>query len=51
MGKKGEGVVLREPLSKYSYGRSNSMKKYKQFQDTEVRVIKNMYPHGLECQQ
>ena len=27
------------------------MKRYKEFQDTEVRVIKNMFPHGLECQQ
>ena len=49
--KKGEGLVLREPESLYEYGRSKSMRKYKEYQDTEVKVIKNMYPHGLECQQ
>ena len=48
---KGEGVMLREPESLYEYGRSNAMKRYKEYQDTEVKVIKNMYPHGLECQQ
>ena len=48
---KGEGVMLREPGSTYQAGRSKSMKRYKEFQDTEVRVIKNMSPHGLDCQQ
>ena len=49
--KKGEGVMLREPGSLYEHGRSISMKKYKEYIDTEVRVVKNMYPNGLECQQ
>ena len=49
--KNGEGVMLREPESLYEAGRSNSMKKYKEFLDTEVRVVKNQFPHGLECQQ
>ena len=49
--KKGEGVMLREPGSLYEHGRSNLMRRYKEYLDTEVRVIKNMYPHGLECQQ
>ena len=49
--KKGEGVMLREPGSLYENGRSNKMRKYKEFLDTEVRVIKNKYPHGMECEQ
>ena len=49
--KKGEGVMLREPNSMYESGRSNAMKRYKEYLDTEVKIIKNMYPHGLECQQ
>ena len=49
--KKGEGVMLREPGSLYESGRSNKMKKYKEFVDTEVKVIKNKYPYGLECEQ
>ena len=48
---KGEGVMLREPQSLYEAGRSKSMRRYKEFKDTEVLVVKNMYPHGLECQQ
>ena len=49
--KKGEGVMLREPESLYETGRSNSMKRYKEYLDTEVKVLKNMYPHGFECEQ
>ena len=49
--KNGEGIVLRAPESQYEQGRSNDMRKYKQYQDTEVRVIQNKYPHGLECEQ
>ena len=49
--KKGEGVILREPGSLYEHGRSNKMKKYKEYIDTEVRVIKNKYPLGIECRQ
>ena len=49
--KKGEGVILRQPESLYEHGRSNAMKRYKEYQDTEVRIVKNMFPHGLECQQ
>ena len=43
--------MLRKPSSLYEQGRSNSMKKYKEYLDTEVRVVKNMYPHGMECVQ
>ena len=49
--KKGEGVVLREPGSMYIAGRSNSLRKFKPFFDTEVKVVKNQYPHGLICEQ
>ena len=47
----GEGVMLRKPLSLYDKGRSNSLRRYKEYPDTEVIVTKNMYPHGLECKQ
>jgi DNA ligase-1 len=49
--KGGEGVMLREPQSLYKAGRSNSLKKFKPFFDTEVRVIENNYPHGFKCLQ
>ena len=49
--KKGEGVMLREPGSHYTNGRSNSMRKVKEYFDTEVRVLRNMYPHGFDCEQ
>ena len=49
--KKGEGVVLRKAGSLYEKGRSNSMRKYKEFKDIEVKVVKNMFPHGFECEQ
>ena len=47
--KNGEGVILREPGSLYENGRSQGLKKYKQYFDAEVKVTKNVYPHGLEC--
>ena len=49
--KNGEGVVLREPGSLYIPGRSQSLRKYKEFFDTEVTVTKNRYPHGFDCVQ
>jgi DNA ligase-1 len=49
--KGGEGVVLREPRSVYKAGRSPSLRKFKQFSDTEVKVLENNYPHGFMCQQ
>jgi DNA ligase-1 len=49
--KGGEGVMLREPHSFYKIGRSNSLRKFKPFFDTEVKVIENNYPHGFNCQQ
>ena len=49
--KGGEGVMLRESQSLYKSGRSESMRKFKPFFDTEVKVIKNNYPHNLECLQ
>ncbi len=49
--KGGEGVMLREPQSPYKPGRSSSMRKFKPFYDTEVRVIENNYPHGFNCLQ
>ena len=48
---KGEGVMLRKAQSMYEQGRSNSMRRYKEYQDTEVKVLNVMYPHGFECQQ
>jgi ATP-dependent DNA ligase len=47
----GEGVMLREPHSLYTGGRSPSLRKYKPFFDTEVKVLENAYPHGFNCQQ
>ena len=47
--KGGEGVMLRDPQALYKSGRSESMKKYKPFSDTEVKVIENNYPHGFNC--
>jgi DNA ligase-1 len=49
--KGGEGVMLREPQSLYKAGRSESLRKFKQFFDTEVKVIENNFPHGLDCLQ
>jgi DNA ligase-1 len=49
--KGGEGVMLREPQSAYKPGRSPSLRKFKQFLDTEVLVKENQYPHGFNCQQ
>ena len=49
--KRGEGVVLREPGSKYKAGRSTGLCKLKPFFDTEVKVVENQYPHGLMCEQ
>jgi ATP-dependent DNA ligase len=49
--KGGEGVMLREPQSLYKQGRSKSLRKYKEYFDTEVKVIENAYPHGFNCQQ
>jgi ATP-dependent DNA ligase len=43
--------MLREPHSMYKAGRSTSLKKFKPFSDTEVRVVENNYPHGFTCQQ
>ena len=48
---KGEGVMLRAPGSTYEHGRSPNMRKYKEYVDTEVRVITNKYPFGMECEQ
>ena len=47
--KGGEGIMLREPGSMYIGGRSKSLCKYKEYFDTEVKVLENKYPHGLEC--
>ena len=47
--KGGEGVMLRDANSLYEIGRSNSMRKYKPFRDSEVKVVENNYPHGLNC--
>jgi DNA ligase-1 len=49
--KGGEGVMLREPQSLYKAGRSQSLRKFKPFLDTEVKVIENNYPHGFHCKQ
>lgn len=49
--KGGEGVMLREPNSLYTAKRSNALKKFKPFIDTEVKVLENNYPHGFNCVQ
>lgn len=49
--KGGEGIVLREPNSLYKGGRSASMKKYRLFYDTEVKVDEVNYPYGFLCKQ
>jgi len=49
--KGGEGVMLNESGSLYSPGRSKNLRKYKPFFDTEVKVIKNLYPNGFQCEQ
>jgi DNA ligase-1 len=51
LAKGGEGVMLREANSLYEVGRSNSLRKYKPFFDTEVKVVENNYPHGFNCLQ
>jgi ATP-dependent DNA ligase len=49
--KGGEGVMLREPRSLYKAGRSPSLRKFKPYFDTEVKVVENKYPHGFNCLQ
>jgi DNA ligase-1 len=49
--KGGEGVMLRKPQSEYKAGRSESLRKFKPYFDTEVKVIENNYPHGFNCLQ
>jgi DNA ligase-1 len=49
--KGGEGVMLREPQSLYKAGRSESLRKFKPYFDTEVKVIENNYPYGFNCEQ
>ena len=49
--KGGEGVMLREPGSLYRGGRSPSLRKFKEYLDTEVKVIQNNYPYGFNCVQ
>jgi ATP-dependent DNA ligase len=43
--------MLREPQSLYKAGRSESLRKFKPYFDTEVKVIENNYPHGFKCEQ
>jgi DNA ligase-1 len=49
--KGGEGVMLREPQSLYKTGKSESLRKFKPFFDTEVKVLENNYPYGFNCLQ
>jgi DNA ligase-1 len=51
LAKGGEGVMLREPQSLYKVGRSSSLRKYKNFVDSEVKVLENKFPHGFNCLQ
>ena len=46
----GEGLMLREPGSLYTAGRSPSLRKYKPYFDTEVIVVESNYPQGFTCQ-
>ena len=48
--KGGEGVMMREPESLYTPGRSKSLRRSKVLFDTEVKVVKNQYPHGFACE-
>lgn len=48
--KGGEGIMLREPLSPYKSGRSMSLRRYKEYLDTEV-LIKEKIQSGLKCEQ
>ena len=43
--------MLREPKSYYTVGRSPSLRKYKEFLDAEVKIVKNQYPQGFICRQ
>ena len=50
----GEGVMLRQAESLYESGRSNTLKKYKNFMDTEVKMIKkaeDKQTWALVCEQ
>jgi ATP-dependent DNA ligase len=49
--KGGEGIMLREAGSQYKGGRSSSLRKFKPFFDTEVKILESNYPHGFECLQ
>ena len=49
--KGGEGVILREPGSLYENKRSTSLRKFKPYFDTEVKVLKSQYPYGFTCEQ
>ena len=49
--KGGEGGMLRDPQSLYESGRSSGLRKYKEYSDTEVKVVENNYPHGFKCTQ
>ena len=49
--KGGEGVVLRQPGSLYESGRTTCMQKYKPTFDTEVKVLKVLFPNGFQCKQ
>ena len=51
LSKGGEGVMLRESQSLYKPGRSKSLRKFKPFMDTEVKVLKSQYPLGFICEQ
>lgn len=42
----GEGMMIRDPLSKYEYRRSNKMLKVKQAHDDEAVVIKKIKGTG-----
>ena len=49
--KGGEGIILREPGSMYINKRSTSLRKFKPYFDTEVRVLKTQFPYGFVCEQ
>jgi DNA ligase-1 len=42
----GEGLMLRQPASRYEIGRSSTLLKVKRFQDTEARVLEHLPGHG-----
>ena len=46
LSEKGEGVMLKDPKSKYEGKRSNALLKVKRFEDTEAKVLAHLKGTG-----